>query len=49
VSRTALGPTHFPIQWIPGALSLGVKQPAREPDHSLPPSVKIKNAYVFLA
>jgi hypothetical protein len=24
-SRTALGPTHSPIQWVPGALSLGVK------------------------
>jgi hypothetical protein len=57
VSRTALGPTHFPIQWIPGALSLGVKQPAREPDHSLPPSAEVKHAwsytsapsYVFMA
>jgi len=26
-SRPALGPTQPPIQWVPGALSLGVKQP----------------------
>jgi hypothetical protein len=24
-----------PIQWVPGVLSLGVKRPAREADHSL--------------
>jgi hypothetical protein len=33
-SRPALGPTQSPIQWVPGALSLGVKQPVREADHS---------------
>jgi hypothetical protein len=33
-SRQALGPSQSPIQWIPGALFLGVKQPAREADHS---------------
>jgi hypothetical protein len=26
-SRTALGPTQPPIQWVPGALTLGVKRP----------------------
>jgi hypothetical protein len=26
-SRPALGPTQPPIQWVPGALSLGVKRP----------------------
>jgi hypothetical protein len=34
VSRTALGPTLPPIQWVPCALSLGVKRPGRESDHS---------------
>jgi hypothetical protein len=41
-SRTALGPTQPPIQWVPGALSLGVKQPGREADHSPPSSTEVK-------
>jgi hypothetical protein len=34
-TRTALGPTQPPIQWVTGALSLGVKRPGREADHSI--------------
>jgi hypothetical protein len=41
-SRTALGPTQPPIQWVPGALSLGVKRPRREADHSSPSSAEVK-------
>jgi hypothetical protein len=41
-SRKALGPTQPPIQWIPGALSLGVKRPGREADHSPPSSAEVK-------
>jgi hypothetical protein len=37
-SRTALGPTQPPNQSEPEALSLGVKRPRREADHSLPSS-----------
>jgi hypothetical protein len=40
-SRTALGPTQPPIQWVPGSLSLGVRRPGREADHS-PSSAKVK-------
>jgi hypothetical protein len=47
VSRTALGPTHPPIQWIPGALPLGVKRPGREADHSPPSRAEIKNAWSY--
>jgi hypothetical protein len=42
MSKRALGPTQPPIQWIPGALSLGVKRPEREVDHSLPSSGEVK-------
>jgi hypothetical protein len=41
-SRTALGPTQPPIQWVPGTLSLGVKRPGREADHSPPSSAEVK-------
>jgi hypothetical protein len=40
--RMALGPTKPPIQWVPGALSLEVKQPGHEADHSPPSSAKVK-------
>jgi hypothetical protein len=41
-SRTALGPTQPPIQWVPEALSLGAKRPRREADHSPPSSAVVK-------
>jgi hypothetical protein len=31
-----------PIQWVPRALSLGVKRPGREADHSPPSSAEVK-------
>jgi hypothetical protein len=41
-SRSTLGPTQPPIQWVPGALSLRVKRPGREADHSPPSSAEVK-------
>jgi hypothetical protein len=41
-SRTAPGPTQPPSQWVPGALSLGVKRPGREADHSPPSSAEVE-------
>jgi hypothetical protein len=41
-SRLAMVPTQTPIQWVPGALSLGVKRPGREADHSPPSSAEVK-------
>jgi hypothetical protein len=46
-SRMALGPTQPPIQWVLGAISLGVKQPVREADHSPPSSAEVKNAWSY--
>jgi hypothetical protein len=48
VSRTALGPAKPPIQWVPGALSLGVKSPGREADHSPVSSAEVKNAWSYI-
>jgi hypothetical protein len=41
-SRKALGPTQPPIQWVPEALSLGVKRPRREADHSPPSRAEVE-------
>jgi hypothetical protein len=41
-SRTALGPTQPPIEWVAGALSLGVEQLGREADHSPPSNAEVK-------
>jgi hypothetical protein len=57
VFRTALGPTQSPIQWVTGTLSLGVKRPGREDDHSPPSSAEVKewmelylhSQYAFMA
>jgi hypothetical protein len=46
-SRPALEPTEPPIQWSPEALSLGVKRPDREADHSPPSSAEVKNAWSY--
>jgi hypothetical protein len=45
MSTPALGPTQFPIQWVTRSLSLEVKRPVREADHSLPSSAEVKNAW----
>jgi hypothetical protein len=55
-SRPVLGPTHPPIQWVPGALSLGVTRLGCEADHSPPSSAEVKEwsytstpQYAFMA
>jgi hypothetical protein len=47
VSRLALGPTLPPIHWVPGALSLGVKRPGRDADHSPPSNSEVKNVWSY--
>jgi hypothetical protein len=46
-SRTALGPTQPPLHWVLGALSLGIKGPGREADHSSPSSAEVNNAWSY--
>jgi hypothetical protein len=48
-SRPALGTTQPPIQWVPGALFLGVKRPRHEADHSPPSSAENKNAWSYIS
>jgi hypothetical protein len=45
--RLALWPNYYPIQWEPGPLSPGVKQPGREADNSPPTSVDVKNIWIY--
>jgi hypothetical protein len=46
-SKTALGSTQPPTQWVPGAPSPGVKQPGREADHSPPASAEVKKMWIY--
>jgi hypothetical protein len=46
-SRPVLGPTQLPIQWVPRALSPGVKWPGREADHSAPTSAEVKTTWIY--
>jgi hypothetical protein len=41
------GPTQFPIQWVPGILSLGIKVPGREADHSPPTSAEVNKVWIY--
>jgi hypothetical protein len=45
--RPALGFTQPPIQWVPGALSPGVKRQGREADHSPPTSAEVKKMWIY--
>jgi hypothetical protein len=47
-SRLARMPTQAPIQWVPGALTPGVKRAVPEADHSSPRGVEIKNVELCL-
>jgi hypothetical protein len=44
----ALGPTQPPVQWVPGVLSLEIKQLSHEVDHSSS-NAKVKNAWISLS
>jgi hypothetical protein len=47
--RPALGPTQARVQWVPGALSLGVKRPGREVDYSPPTSAEVKKKWIYIS
>jgi hypothetical protein len=39
--------TQPPIQWVPEALSQGIKRPEHEADHSPPTSAEIKKTWIY--
>jgi hypothetical protein len=46
-SRMALGSTQHPIQWVPGALSPGVKRSGREADHLPPDRTEVRKIWIY--
>jgi hypothetical protein len=48
-SRPALGSTQPPIQWVSGAISVGVKRQVREADYSPPTSVEVKKMWIYIS
>jgi hypothetical protein len=46
-SRPTLGPTQPLIQWVQCAVSLRLKRPGREADHSPPSSAEVKDAWSY--
>jgi hypothetical protein len=45
-SKQALRSTQPPLQWVPEALSPGVKRPGREADHSPSASAEVKKMWI---
>jgi hypothetical protein len=41
--RSVVGPTQYPIRWVPGALFQEVKWPGSEADYSSPSVAEVKN------
>jgi flagellar basal body-associated protein FliL len=42
-----IGLTQHRVQWVTGALSLGVNRPRRAADHSPPSSAEVKDAWSY--
>ena len=47
VSKLALGPTQPAVHWVPGTLSLQVKQRGHDTDYSPPSSAEFNNAWNY--
>jgi hypothetical protein len=47
LSNIILPSSQPPIQWVAGAVSLGVKRPGREAGHSPPYTAEVKNAWSY--
>jgi hypothetical protein len=46
-SRPALWSTQPPLQWVPGALSSGVKRQGREAEHSSSTTAEVKKMWIY--
>jgi len=48
-SSGVVGPRAGPIQWVPGALSLGVKWSGYKADHSPTSSAEVENVWRYIS
>jgi hypothetical protein len=48
-SIPVLRPIKPLIQWVPGALSPGIKRPGRGADHSPPTSAEVKKMWIYIS
>jgi hypothetical protein len=48
-SGPVLGPTHFPIQCVPGTLFPAAKRPWHEGEHSPPTSAEVNNTWIYIS
>jgi hypothetical protein len=48
-SRPAIGSTQSPVQWVPVALSMGIKQMVHEADHSYKNALHFTNEKVTVS
>jgi hypothetical protein len=46
-SRPALGSTQLPTQWVPEALSPGLKRPGHEAEQSTPANAEVKKISIY--
>jgi hypothetical protein len=45
----AMGPIQPPIQWVPWAFPLGLKQLGHKADHPSPSGAKVKSAWSYMS
>jgi hypothetical protein len=47
ISRPSQGPTHPPVEWVPGVTSPRVKRPGRKADHSPSTSAEVNKTWIY--
>jgi hypothetical protein len=48
-SRSVLEPIYPPVEWALGTISLGLRRPGREVNHSPPCSTEVKKIWIYIS